>query len=251
MKVVVGGVGQLYQGDYDLGRLAAQRLSGENLGPGVVVEDFFYGAVAVAQQLQDLRPDVLVLVGSEARGRRPGSVERRRVEGLNLLPAQAQRAVEGAVTGHVTIDLLVEVADALGALPPRTLAVEVEPARTEPSEVLSPEASAGLESALEMVRAEVRRAPLFDLVPRIQERVAEGRFEMAPALSVVRDLLEQLANLDRTGSWGSTFALRDELRYRIAQGETGEGMDHLDWSLWWALIEELDRLQRLDAEVIE
>ncbi len=40
---------------------------------------------------------------------------------------------------------------------------------------------------------------------------------------------------------------RDELRLRIARGETGEGMDQLDWTLWWALIEELDRLQAVEA----
>jgi hydrogenase maturation protease len=153
--ILVGGVGQLYQGDLDLGRLAVERLAAEDLGPEVLVEDLFYGAVAVAQRLEDLTPDALVLVGAEQRGRRPGTVERRTVEELELTPEEVQLAVGDAVTGYVGIDLVVEVAHGLGVLPPRTVAIEVEPAEVEPSEELSPAAAAALEEALRLVRAEV------------------------------------------------------------------------------------------------
>lgn len=155
MSVFVGGVAELWQGDLDLGRLAAARLADEELGPDVVVEDLHYGAVAVAQRLEELRPDVLVLVGAAERGRTPGAVERRELGPPEITAEEAQAAVGDAVTGYVTIDLVVEVAWALGALPPRTVAVEVEPHATEPGEPLSAAASAGLEAALEAVRGEL------------------------------------------------------------------------------------------------
>jgi len=154
--VFVGGVAELWQGDLDLGRRAIEVLAAEDFGAGVIVEELSYGAVAVAQRLEDLRPRALVLVGAAERGRPAGTVERRVVGGRALPHAEAQIAVGDAVTGYVSIDLVVDVASALGALPEDAVAIEVEPAATGPSEELSPEAAAGLEHALELVKAEVR-----------------------------------------------------------------------------------------------
>jgi hypothetical protein len=157
-RVVVGGVAHLYQGDLDLGRVAVERLRHEDFGDDVIVEEFSYGAVAVAQRLDELRPEVLVLVGAKERGRSPATVERREVTLLPNDPVAMQGAVADAVTGYIDLDLVLEVAQALAALPPRTIAIEVEPARTEPSQRLSAQAEAALLEAVELVRAEVRDA---------------------------------------------------------------------------------------------
>ncbi len=250
MTVLVGGVSELFQGDLDLGRLAVERLRGERLGPDTVVEDLYYGAVAVAQRLQDLRPQSLVLVGATRRGRPPGAVERRRVRPPAMAAAEFQLAVGDAVVGYVDIDLVISVAAGLGALPARTVAVEVEPVGTESAQSLSPLAASGLEAALELVRAEVRRAPLLGLADQLRERAAGCRLEPAPALDTLDALLGELDRLDREGRWGRAYSLRDKLRLQIAAGETGAGMEHLDWGLWWTLIEELDRLEPLEAGVL-
>jgi hydrogenase maturation protease len=156
--VLVGGVGQLYQGDLDVGRRAAVLLAAQDLGPGVLVEDLHYGAVAVVHRLAELRPAALVLVGAERRGRPPGTLERREVPALDLPPEELQRAVHDAITGYVTIDLLVEVAWALGNLPALTVTIEVEPGRVGPSEVLSPEVEALLPEVVRLAAEEARRA---------------------------------------------------------------------------------------------
>lgn len=158
VAVFVGGVSELFQSDLDVGRLAVERLQAEDLGAGVVVEDLHYGAVAVAQRLDELRPAALVLVSAVRRGRVAGSVERRAIEPPKLDAASVQAAVGDAVTGYVHPDLVVEVAAAFGSLPPRTVTVEVEPEVTASGEGLSPSAEAGLEEALAVVRAEVRLA---------------------------------------------------------------------------------------------
>ena len=178
MTVLVGGVAQLYQGDLDLGRRAAELLALDDLGPDVVVEDLSYGAVAVVQRLQELRPDALVLVGAEPRGRPPGTVERREFRPATLTPAEIQGAVSDAVTGYVGIDLVLDVAHGFGALPARTVAIEVEPAAVDPSEWLSPVAEAGLEEALRLVRAELDRLkhpPASSSRPRCCGRTATRR----------------------------------------------------------------------------
>jgi hypothetical protein len=156
VRVVIGGVAHLYQGDLDLGRLAVERLQHEDLGADVAVEEFSYGAVAVSQRLEELKPELLVLVGAKARGREPATVERRELQPLPRAPEAVQGSVADAVTGYIDIDLVLDVAHGLGALPPRVVTVEVEPARTEPSERLSPQADVALARALELVRDEVR-----------------------------------------------------------------------------------------------
>lgn len=246
MTILVGGVGELYQGDLDLGRVASTRLAAVPLGEDVVVEDLYYGAIAVAQRLEELSPAAVVLVGAVVRNRTPGTVERRRVH-ASPVPDRVQRAVADSVTGYVGIDLVIDVAAGLGVLAERSVVIEVEPARTAPDVRLSPAAEDGLNRALDLVRAEVRRMPLLDLADRIRERNTRDGLEPAPALRVLDELLGVLELLDESGRWGAAFALRDDLRRCIADGRTGYGMDHLDWTAWWALIEELDRLEALEA----
>jgi len=245
--ILVGGVSELYQNDLDLGRLAVERLQTEDLGPGVLVEELHYGAVAVAQRLEDLLPAVLVLISAVVRGRPPGTVERRRLERPVLTAADVQAAVGDAVTGYVHPDLVVDIAAALGFLPVRAIAVEVEPERTGSGEGLTDSARAGLEVALGLVRAEVRRAPLLGLADQIRPLVVGDRLELSSALAAVRELLDELLLLDREGRWGRVFALRDHLKLAIASSHSSGGMESQDWALWWALIEELDRLEAAEA----
>lgn len=159
MLVLVGGIGELWQGDLDLGRRAAERLTIEDLGADVLVEDLSYGAVAVAQRLEELAPDALILVGAVRRGASQGSVRRRLVVDDESTPsAVAAESVRHAITGYVDVDLVVDVAAALGALPVRTVVVEVEPATTGPSTELSAAGAAGLDAAIALARDEIARA---------------------------------------------------------------------------------------------
>lgn len=248
--ILVAGVGELFQGDLDIGRRAAEQLASEALGPHVVAEELSYGAVAVAQRLEDLAPERLVLISAIRRGLAPGTVTRRLVAAADRVAGPAAvDAVRHAVTGYVDVDLLIDVAAALGALPPRTVVIEVEPLTTEPSTELSAAGAAGLDEALAMARVEADRAPLLWLVPSVRAALDDGHLGEGPARSAMRALMEDLERLDRTGRWGTTFRDRDRLRLLIGDGATGEGMDHLDWALWWAVIEELDRLEAREAEV--
>lgn len=247
MSLFIGGVSELYQGDLDLGRRAVERLMAEDLGPGVSIEDFHYGAVAVAQRLQEVAADALLLVGAIERGRPPGAVERRLIDPPTLPVEELQAAVGDAVTGYVDIDLILKVCSAFGILPRRTVVVEVEPERLEPSEQLSPSAAVALEEALKMVRAEVLRTPLMLAAAEVRASTETAAPEPSPALEAMTELLEELARMDERGRWGATFTLRERLKLAIAEGRTGEGMTGLDWGLWWGLIEELDRLQSFEA----
>jgi Ni,Fe-hydrogenase maturation factor len=251
VTVLVGGVGELFQSDLDFGRVAVDSWSSIAVpGPSglqVLVEELHYGAVAVAQRLQELRPAMLVLLGAVRRGRSPGQVERRRVDRPALDPATLQVAVTDAVTGYVGLDLVVEVAGALDALPPRTVAIEVEPESTGPGEGLSDPVAAAVAPALRMAYAEAARAPLLELADHLLPLCEDGRLGGSAALSAMRRLLEEISGLDRDGRWGATFARRDQLRAALVAGDHSDGMDHRDWALWWALVEEVGRLQAVEG----
>lgn len=247
MTVLVGGVCELFQSDLDLGRLAVERLHDEALGPDILVEELYYGAVAVAQRLEDVRPELLVLVSAVRRDRPAGTVERRLLEPPRLSPAELQAAVGDAVTGYVHLDLIVDVAAGFGVLPPRTVAVEVEPEKTTSGEGLSASARAGLEVALDLVRAELRRAPLLRLADDLRQLIEGERLEPSAPTDALGQLLGELTTLDREGRWGRTFALRDRLLISIAAEASTEEMDQQDWALCWGLIEELDRLEAVEG----
>ncbi len=247
MTVLVGGVGELFQSDLDVGRVAVELLAAEQLGSGVYVEELHYGAVAVAQRLQELRPEWLLLIGSVEWGGAPGVVRRRVVRDLAPTPEAVQDAVRDSAVGYVSIELLLDVCVGLGALPARTVLLEVQPHVVGSGVDLSPAVRAALPGIVATVRVELDRRPMLEVVAQLHERCADDRLEPSAALDTLRALLAELDRLDETGHWGSAFACRDRLRLDIAGSHTSESMEHLDWALWWALIEELDRLQPLDA----
>lgn len=250
MRIFVGGVGELFQGDLDLGRLAVERLADAGVPDHVLVEDLHYGAVAVAQRLSDVEPDALVLVGAVPRGRSPGRVERRWVTAGELDPSRAQAAVEQAVTGYVDVDLVLDVASALGSLPDRAVVYEVEPQNCEPGVDLSPKALAALDLLLPAVRTEIERMPLLVVAGETRAHLADHAIEPSVVVEVVEELLAELRRVEREGDWGRVFRVRDRLRLHVSESPTGQGTDGLDWGLWWGLVEELDRLQSLEVEEV-
>ena len=247
MRIVVGGVSQLYQGDLDLGRHVVELLKPLGWSMDVVVEDFYYGAVAVSQRLDDLKPDVLILVGAEERGRLPGTIERTRVDGSVPDVARARESVEAAVTGYVTIDLVIDVIKALGSAPGRIVVYEVEPKSTGPSAEMSEEAVEALRVVVGALRKEVEMTPLFILCDDLRRALSDHHLDENSSMRSLMDMVAQLEIVEESGAWGKVFSLRDRLRLEISRGETSENMSHLDWSLWWSLIEELDRIQKQEV----
>lgn len=245
--VLVGGISELFQGDLDFGRHVIEALQREDLAAHILVEELHYGAIAVMQRLQDVRPAALILVGAATRDRAPGTLQRRSVHAPAASPAEIQLAVSDAVTGYVAIDLVVEIAAAFDVLPAHTLAVEIEPAYVGSREQLSPQAAALIVPALTLIRREAARVPLLQLAAEIRAAVGDQRLGPAPALDVVHALLGELSSLARDGQWGASFALRDRLRDAIGAGQTPDYLTSEDWALWWALIEELDRLRSVEA----
>jgi hydrogenase maturation protease len=124
----------------------------ERATDGIEVEDLGYHPIGFTQNLQE-RPayDRIVLVGAVARGGDPGTIRAYRWD--HVLPAQKeiQERVSEAVTGVISLDNLLIVTEALGALPEDVRVVEAEPADEGWGEGFSPELESQLGAIEEAV----------------------------------------------------------------------------------------------------
>lgn len=247
LVTLVGGVSELYQSDMDLGRHVVEAL--DVVGPGTYVEDLSYGAIPFVHRLQELDPDVLVLVGAIERDRAPGTVHRHVVTEVDRTPEQLQQSVGDAYVGYVDLDLATDVAHAMEVLPPRTVVVEVEPAVTGSGTELSEVAEAAVVDAVRAVEREVATAPVFDLLAMLREAVpALGDSPLSARIErfvTAFDAVDAGATLGPDAPWGPLYAARDEVRRAISTTMPGQGMGHAEWGMLWSLDEALDRLRPL------
>jgi hydrogenase maturation protease len=132
-RALVGGVGYTNLRDRSFGPLLVERLLARAWPPDVVVEDLSYGPIDVLFKLQaEGRPFRLgVFTGAVARGRPPGTVERYVWSGFTPAADDLQERIGEALTGVVSLDNLLYILDHFGALPERTVVIEVEPEADE------------------------------------------------------------------------------------------------------------------------
>lgn len=152
-RVLVAGVGHTNQRDLSIGPLLAEQLAAETDWPVAVdVRDLGYGAVQVAQDLQAWQVASpyarAVLFGAAQRGRPPGTVTCARPAAPPPDPDVVQAYVADALTGLVSLDLLLVVGRQFHALPADVVVVEVEPEDTS----WGPGCSATVEAALTAAR---------------------------------------------------------------------------------------------------
>lgn len=151
MRVLVGGVGYRFLRDGSVGPWLTDRWEGRT-DNGMEVEDLSYHPVGLTQNLQDRAPyDRIVLVGSQHRGRAPGTVQAYRWDGELPDVDEIQRRVSEAVTGVISLENLLIVCGALGGFPDDVRVVEVEPADEGWGEGFSPELEARLKDVEEAV----------------------------------------------------------------------------------------------------
>jgi hypothetical protein len=114
-----------------------------------------------------------------------------------------------------------------------------------PDPEISPQVRGALDEALSRVRSGVRHLRLLHLADQIAERLDEGDIEETPVTQAMEALVASMTAVQ--DGWGRTFVEKDKLKLLISSRLSGEGMRHLDWAMWWTLIEELDRLEQSEA----
>lgn len=157
-NVMIAGVGYTNLRDISLGPVLVPRLQQLEWPSGVEVEDWSFGPIMVVHRLQDCpgRYNRIVLFSAVSRGRDPGDVLCYRWTGALPDDDTVQGCVAEAVTGIISLDNLLIIAERLGALPRDVVVVEVEPADCN----WGPGFSAPVESALEQVINSLRQVAL-------------------------------------------------------------------------------------------
>ncbi len=151
MRVLVCGVGYRFLRDNALGVHITDTLAPQ-ASNGVEFEDLGYHPVGFTQNLNEREPyDRIVFVGAVERGRDPGTVTTYRYDHVLPEPDVIQERVADSVTGSISLDNLVVVAEAFKSLPDDVWVVEVEPADETWGEGFSDEVQAKLPEITETV----------------------------------------------------------------------------------------------------
>ena len=160
MRTLVGAVGYRNLRDFSAAFEVLDRLSPQDLGENVVLEDTSYNPIAVVQWLQGLseaeRFDRAIFVSSLDRGRAPGSVTAYRWDGGMPPDDQVQQSVTEAVTGIIALENTVVIGRYFKALSSEIVLIEIEPRDRE----FGSELSAPVRLAIGPVCRLVRRLAL-------------------------------------------------------------------------------------------
>ena len=170
MGTLIGAIGYRQLRDHSVPFAILDRLEAEDLGADVTVEDVSYNPVALMQWLQgDAKGKferAIFVAAVERAGRAPGSVDAYRWDGVLPSDELIQQAVADAVTGIISLDNTLVVAGYFKALPQQVAVVEIEPREHEFGTELSPEVTAGVETALALIRMLARSPAAFEALPR-------------------------------------------------------------------------------------
>ena len=151
MRVLVCGVGYRFLRDNALGLHVTDKLAPLATN-GVEFEELGYHPVGFTQNLNERPPyDRIVFVGAVKRGREPGAVTAYQYDHVLPDSEEIQDRVGDSVTGSISLDNLVVIAEAFKALPEDVWVVEVEPADENWGDGFSPEIEARLDESEETV----------------------------------------------------------------------------------------------------
>jgi len=149
--VLVCGVGYRYLRDNAVGVHVTDTLAPQ-ASNGIEFEDLGYHPVGFTQNLNDRPPyDRIVFVGAVERGRPPATVKAYQYD--HVLPdiTEVQERVGDSVTGSISLDNLIIVAEAFKSLPEDVWIVEIEPADETWGEGFSAEIEAKMPEIMETV----------------------------------------------------------------------------------------------------
>ena len=145
-RVLVAGVGNIFQRDDAFGVEVIRLLGGQPQAPGVEIADFGIRGVHLVYELLT-GCDLFVLVDAAQRGYAPGTVTVLEVEPHDAAPPGAVLDAHGLAPGEVFAMLT-----ALGSRPGRSLLVACEPADTGPGMGLSDQVRDALPHAVRAVQ---------------------------------------------------------------------------------------------------
>jgi len=139
--LLIAGVGYAHLRDLSFGMEMVERLQAMDWPEDVRIEDFGYGPIAILHWFEETpgqRFDRAIFVGAMERDREPGTVVTYDWIPRPLDPDDVQARVCEAVTGVISLENLLIIAQHFDLLPRRTTVIEIEPPDKEFGLGLSP-----------------------------------------------------------------------------------------------------------------
>ncbi len=139
--LLIAGVGYAHLRDLSFGMEMVERLQAMEWPEDVRIEDFGYGPIAILHWFEETpgqRFDRAIFVGAMERDREPGTVVTYDWIPRPLDPDDVQARVCEAVTGVISLENLLIIAQHFDVLPRRTTVIEIEPPDKEFGLGLSP-----------------------------------------------------------------------------------------------------------------
>ena len=156
--ILVAGVGYWDLSDLSFGPKLVERLRSMEWPAEVRIEDFSYGPISILEWFEE-RPgkkfDRAIFAGAMERGREPGTLMAYDWAPGPLDPEDVQARVSEAVTGVISLENLLIIAQHFDLLSARTSVIELEPVVLEWGEELSPVGEERREQAVRWIRHEV------------------------------------------------------------------------------------------------
>jgi hydrogenase maturation protease len=151
MRVLIAGLGNIFEGDDGFGVEVVRRLAGTDRPDGVELRDFGIRGVHLAYQLLDPY-DLVVIVDAVQRGEAPGTVYVIEHGPDETFAGPADHAP--LMDAHdLAPDAVLALVPRLGGTLGRVVVVGCEPATITPSMELSAPVAASVEKAAELVTA--------------------------------------------------------------------------------------------------
>jgi hydrogenase maturation protease len=156
--ILLAGVGYSHMRDLSFGPTLVDRLRQIDWPDYVQVEDLSYGPIAIVQWLEDDpgRFDRAIIAGAMPRDREPGTLSIYQYATGRLTPDLVQERVAEAVTGVVSLENVLIIAEHFGVLPHDTVVIELEPAELDWGLDLTRAGQDAVEQAVAWIRQELR-----------------------------------------------------------------------------------------------
>lgn len=156
--ILVAGVGYQHLSDLSFGSVLAERLQSMQWPEDVCVEDFGWGPISILHWFEESpgnRFERAIFAGAVERGREPGNLYTYAWLANDLDPEVVQDRVSEALTGVISLENLLIIAQYFEALPPDTTVIELEPVEQGWGSELSETGEQRLAQAIGWIQAEV------------------------------------------------------------------------------------------------
>lgn len=157
--ILVAGVGYQHLSDLSFGSVLAERMKAMEWPEDVWVEDFGWGPISILHWFEESpgrKFERAIFAGAIERGREPGNLYTYAWLADKPDPEVVQERISEALTGVISLENLLIIAQHFDALPPDTTVIELEPVEQDWGSDLSETGQRKLTETIEWIRAEVR-----------------------------------------------------------------------------------------------